>query len=107
MPLIRRRGKALALEDMAQVTPTVGTHNLGPHREERAVLVAHHGTGDAVKVGGPAAAAAELVRGLVEGGLAAGTGVHALGGVVLVEFTCAGGFGAFFTQDTELLWMGS
>lgn len=90
MPLIRRRREPLALKHMTQMPTAIGAHNLGPHREQRSVLVALYGAGDAVKVGGPAAAAAEFVRGLVEGRFAAGTGVHALGGVVLVELSGAG-----------------
>lgn len=104
MPLVRGRGETLALEDVAQMPAAVGAHNLGPHREQGAVLVAHHGAGDAVEVGGPAAAAAELVRGLVERRLAACARVDALGGVVLVELAGAGGFGALFTQDAELFF---
>lgn len=103
MPLIRRRREPLPLKDMAQMPAAVGAHNLCPHGEQGAVLMALDGAGDAVKVGGPAAAAAEFVRGFVEGRFAAGTGVHALGGVVLVEFTGAGSFGTLFAQDAELL----
>lgn len=104
MPLIRRRREPLTLKHMAQMPTAIGAHNLRAHREEGPVLVALYCAGNAVKVGGPAAAAAELVRGFVEGRFAAGTGVHALGRVVLVEFTGAGCFGALFAQDAELLW---
>lgn len=103
MPLIRRRREPLPLEDMTQMPAAIGAHNLGPHREQGPVLVALYSAGDAVKVGGPAAAAAEFVRGFVEGRFAAGTGVDALGGVVFVEFTGAGCFGTLFAQDAELL----
>lgn len=103
MSLIGRRREALALEHMAQVPPAVGAYNLCAHREHGAVLVAHNGAGNAVKVSGPPAAAAELVRGLVEWRFAAGAGVDALGRVVLVVLPCAGGFSAFFTEHAELL----
>lgn len=88
---------------MAQMPAAIGAHNFRPHREHGPVLVALHCTRDAVKVGRPAAAAAELVRGFVQGRFASGTGVDALGRVVLVKFTGAGGFGALFAQDAELL----
>lgn len=95
MPLVRRGGKPLALEDVAQVPAAVGAGDLDALHEQAVVLVAHHGAGDAVKVGGPAAAAGELVRGLVQGCVAPCAGVDALGGVVLVICARAGCFGAF------------
>ena len=44
--------------------------------------------------------------GFVQGGAAAGAGVDAGGGIVLVVGAAAGGFGAFFAEDAELLWIG-
>jgi len=55
MPLVRRRGEPLTLEYMTQVATAVGAHNLGPRHAERAVLVPGDRTGDAVKIGRPAA----------------------------------------------------
>lgn len=103
MSLVRGRGKALAFKHVAQVTSTVGAHNLGAHRKHGTVLVAHDGARDAVKVGRPATAAAEFVGGLVKGSVATGACVDALGRVVLVVLACAGHFGAFLAKDAELL----
>lgn len=106
MPLIRRRVKPFALEHMSQVSATVAAHDFGPDHAKRAVLVPCHGTWQAVKVGRPAAPGIELVRGLVQRGVAPGAGVDAGRGVVLVEFAGAGGFGALLAKDAELLFLG-
>jgi hypothetical protein len=95
--------EALALEDVAQVAATVRAHNLRPRHAKGAVLVACDGTWDAVKVGGPSAAGAELVVRLVERSLAAGTGVDTLGGIVLVVGTRTGSLGSLLAKNTELL----
>ena len=104
MPLIRRRREALPLKDVTQVAAAVGAHNLGAAHPQRAVLVAGHGSGDAVKVGGPAAARLELLLRLVQGRGASGARVDTFLWVVLVELAGAGGFGSLFTEDAELLW---
>lgn len=65
--------------------------------------MAHDGAWDAVEVSGPAAAAAELVRCLVERGLTSGAGVDALGGVVLVVRAGSRGLCTFLAEDPELL----
>lgn len=106
VPLIRGRGEPLALEDMAQVPAAVGAVDLDALHKQAVVLVALHGAGDAVEVGRPAAPAGELVRGLVQGRVAPGAGVDALGGVVLVESAGAGCLGALLAEDAELLWGG-
>lgn len=102
MPLICRRRIPLALEDMAQMTPAVTTHNLRPLHPKRAIRMSSHGAGDRVKVRRPAAAGLEFMRGLVERGIAAGASEDALGGVLGVVFACVSGLCAFFAQDAEL-----
>ncbi len=102
MPLIRRRRVPLPLEHMPQMPAALGARDLGARHAEGAVRVADNGAGDAVEVGGPAAAGLELVRGAVEGGVAGGAGVGAGVGGVLVVGARVGGLGAFFTEDTEL-----
>lgn len=104
VPLVRGRRVALALEHVAKVAAAVGAYDLGPCHAEGAVLMPRHGPRDAVEVGRPAAARLELVRGLVQGRLARGAGVDALGRVVLVVLAREGRLGALFSQDAELLW---
>ena len=105
MPFIRRRVKPFSLEHVAQMAAAVAAHDLGPRHAKGAVLVPRHGAREAVKVGRPAAPRVELVRGLVQRRVAAGTGVHARRRVVLVELAGAGGFGALFAEDAELFWI--
>jgi hypothetical protein len=100
--LIRGRGKALALEDVAQVAATVGADNLDAAHAEGPVLVSCNGSGEAVKVGRPAAARLEFVVGLVQRSVAPGTRVDALFGVVLVKLATAGSLGSLLPQDTKL-----
>lgn len=107
MPLIRRIGVALALEHMPQMAAAIAAHDLRPLHPKRPVRVAGDGAGDGVEEGGPAAAGLEFLVGAVEGRLAGGAGVEALGGVVLVEFAGEGGFGAFLADDPELLCRGT
>ncbi len=87
---------------MTQMSSTTTTNNLRPTHAERAIGVPGDGAGDAVEIGGPAAAGFELVRGFVERGVAAGAGVDAGGGHVFVVGSCEGGFGAFLAEDAEL-----
>lgn len=103
MPLIRRRRVPLPLEHMPQMAPAVAAHDLSAGHAEGAVGVADDGAGDAVEVGGPAAAGLELVGGAVERGGAGGAGVGAGGGGVLVVGAGEGGLGALFAEDAELL----
>lgn len=102
VPLVRRRRVPLPLEHMPQVPAAVGADDLGALHAERGVEVPVDRPGDAVVVGGPAAAGLELVRGAVQGGVAAGAGVDALGGEVVVVFAGEGGLGALFAEDAEL-----
>jgi hypothetical protein len=104
MPLIRRRREPFSLEDVTQMTATIGAYNLRPDRAKASVLVPSHGAGDAVKVRRPAAARVELVRSLVERRVAPGTGVDALLGVVLVKLSGTGGFSSLFSEDSELCY---
>ena len=72
MPLIRRRRVPFPLEHVAQVAPARAAGDLGARHAERRVRVPGHGAGEAVEVGGPAAAGLELVRRAVEGRVAGG-----------------------------------
>lgn len=65
--------------------------------------MAHDSSRDAVKVGRPATSAAEFVRGLVQGGLTASTGVDAFRRVVLVVCARSRRLSTLFTKDSELL----
>ena len=103
MSLIGRSGETLSLEYVAQMTTTVGAHNLCPGHAKGAVLVPGDSSGDAVKVGRPAAAGAELVVGLVQRSIASGAGVDALLRVVLVKLASSGSLCTLLPQDTELL----
>lgn len=86
--------------------PAVTTHNLRSLHPKRAIRIPLHGAGDGVEVRGPPAAGLEFVRGCVEGGVAAGAGVGALGGVVGVVLAGEGAFGALLAEDTELVFLG-
>lgn len=105
MPLIRRRRVPLPLKHMPQMPSTVITDNLRPHHPKRTILVPLHRAGDRVEVRRPAAPGLELVRGFVEGCVAAGAGVYALFWVVGVVFACVGWFGAFLAEDSELCFL--
>jgi hypothetical protein len=105
MPLILWIAKLLALEDMPQMPTAVIAHNLRPHHAHSRVRPLSDRAGHGVPECGPAAARVELVVGLVQWRVAAGARVDAGVGVVLVEFAGAGGLGAFFAQDAELLWV--
>lgn len=104
MALVGRGGEALALEDVPQVAAAVVADDLDALHEHAVVLEALDGARDAVEVGGPAAAAVELVRRLVQGRVAPGARVHARRGGVLVELAGPGGLGALLPEDPELLW---
>ena len=100
--LVRGRGVALALEDVAQVPTAVGTDDLGAPHAKGAVGVAGDGPRDAVKVRRPAAARLELVVGRVQRRLAAGAGVDACVGEELVVLAGPRGLSALLTEDAEL-----
>jgi hypothetical protein len=104
MPLILGIPKLFAFEDMAQVPSTVVAHDLRPHHAEPGIRALANSIRERVPEGRPAAAGVELVVGLVERRAAAGAGVHAGVGVVLVELAGAGRFGSFLAEDAELLW---
>lgn len=106
MAFVGRGGEPLALEDVAQVPAAVGADDLDALHEHAGVLEALDGARDAVKVGGPAAAAVELVRRLVQGRVATRARVHARRGLVFVELAGPGGLGALLAEDPELFWWG-
>ena len=106
VPLVRRRRIAFPLENMSQVPATVRAHDLRPLHPERAVRVSRHRARDGVVERGPAAAGLEFLLRGVEGRVAARARVDAAAGGVFVVFAAEGGFGAFFAEDAELLWVG-
>ena len=65
-----------------------------------------HRAGDGIIERRPAAAGLELLLGRVEGGVAGGAVVGALGGRVLVVLAGEGRLGAFLANDAELSWGG-
>jgi len=96
----------LALEDMSQVTPAVIADNLRPHHAKTGVRLLSHRARNGIPERRPPAARVELVVCLVEGRFAAGALVDAGVGVVLVVCAGAGHFGAFLSEDAELLYRG-
>lgn len=85
------------------MSATIAADNLGALHAEGPVDVSGNRPRDRVKVCGPAAAGIELVRGLIERGIAAGAGVDALGWIVLVVLTGERRLSPFLTEDPELL----
>lgn len=103
VPLVRRRGVALALEHMSQVTSAIAAHDLCPLHAECAVGVSGHRTGHSIEECRPAAARFELVLSSVDGRIAAGAGVGAGAWHVLVILAREGRLGAFLAKHAELL----
>lgn len=103
MPLVGRRRVAFALEHMSEVASAVGAHDLCPLHAESAVGVSGHCTRHGIEERRPAAAGLELVLSSVDGRIAAGASVGARAWRVLVIFAGEGSFGAFLTENAELL----
>ena len=102
MPLIRRRRISLSLEHMSQVTSTVRTNYLNPFHAKSAIRMPRHGTRHSIVKGRPSTSGPKLLTRGIQRSLAAGTSIHALGGLVLVVFTRERRLGALFAQDAEL-----
>lgn len=102
--LVGRSRVSFALENVTEMATTVGADDLSALHTEGAVGVSGHSTGHSIEESRPAATRLELVVGLVEGGLAASTGVDTLRGHVLVEIAAVRGLGALFAEDAELLY---
>lgn len=103
MALIRGSRVPFTLEDVAKMTPAVAADNLGALHPEGVIHMSLHGARDRVEIGRPATARLELVVCLVERSIAASAVVHALRRVVRIVLAGAGAFGAFLTEDAELL----
>ena len=88
---------------MSQVASAVAANNLCPLHAESAVGVSGHGARHGVEEGRPSAAGLELVLGSVNWCVAAGASICARGRGVLVVFAGEGRFGAFLTENAELL----
>jgi hypothetical protein len=93
----------LALEDVTEMAATVGADNLSALHTESTVGVSGYSTRDGIEESGPSAARLELVVGLVERSLAAGTSVSTLRRHVLVKVAAVGRLGTLFAEDAELL----
>ena len=104
MALVCWRRESLALEDMAEMAAAVGANDLGPRHAQSVIHVLRHCPWKAVEISRPPAAGLELVARLIQGRAAAGTGVDALAGVVLIILSRAGRFSPFFPQNTELFY---
>lgn len=102
MPLVRGRRIPLSFEYMSQMASAVRAHNLRPLHAKCAICVSCDCARNVVKVRRPAAARLEFVVGFVKRRVAAGAGIDAVCGHVLVVLAAEGGFGAFFTEDSEL-----
>jgi hypothetical protein len=103
VPLIRRRRVALALEHMSQMASAVGAHDLGPLHSKGAIGVSGHGARNGIEERRPAAARLELLLCSVNGCIAAGASVSTGAWGVLVVLARERRFGAFVTENAELL----
>jgi hypothetical protein len=102
VPLIRRGGIALPFEDMAQMATTIAADDLCSLHTYCAIRMSRHSAWNGIEVRGPTTARLELVVRFVERRIAACAGIDSSIGHVLVVFTGAWGFGAFFSEDSEL-----
>lgn len=89
---------------MTEMTSTVTADDLGPLHAKCVIHMSLHGSGNGIKVGGPAAAGLKLVIGLVERSITPGAVVHALRRVVFIVLAGTGGLSSLFTKDAELLY---
>ena len=105
MPLIRWCRVALPLEHMPQMSSAIAAQDLRSRHAECAVCMSRHRTRNVIEIRRPATAGLELVGRFVERGIAAGAGVDAVRGCVLVIFAGEGRFGALFAEDAELFCM--
>jgi len=103
VPLVRGCRVSLALEHMSQVASTVAANDLCPLHAESAVGVSGHGARNGVEEGRPSATGLELMLGSVDGRVATCASVCAGGRGVLVVLARERCFGAFLTEDSELL----
>jgi hypothetical protein len=88
---------------MSQVASTVAANDLCPLHAESAVGVSGHGARNGVEEGRPSATGLELMLGSVDGRVATCASVCAGGRGVLVVLARERCFGAFLTEDSELL----
>lgn len=93
---------SLSLENVSQMTSTVAANNFRSLHAEGAVSVSGHCTWNGIEICGPATTALEFVFSLVQRSVAAGAGVNALLGHMLVIFTSKWCLCALLTQDAEL-----
>lgn len=87
MSLICWCWEPLALEDMPEVTATVGADNLSPQHAQGSILVSCYSARDAVKIGGPSATRFELVICPVERRMAPSARIDSLFRIVFVKFS--------------------
>jgi hypothetical protein len=103
VPLVSGCWVSLALENMSQVASAVAANDLCPFHAERAVGVSGYRARHGVEECRPSAAGLELVLGSVDWCVAASAGICAGGRGVLVVFAGERRFGAFLTENAELL----
>jgi hypothetical protein len=103
VPLVGGRRVALALEHMSQVASAVGAHDLRPLHSKSAVGVSGHSAGNGIEESGPATARLELMLCGVNRCVAAGAAIGAGARGVLVVLARERRFGAFVTENAELL----
>jgi len=101
--LVGRRGIALSLENMAEMTSAIGTDNFGSCHSKRVVCVPSDGTGDAVKVGRPTTAGLELMVCLVQRRIATCARVDSMIRGELIVLSGEWSFGALLSQNSELV----
>lgn len=100
MPLIRWSREPLSLENMPQMAPTSITNNLNPMSIR--IHIPPNRSRDRIKKCWPSTSTRELGIGGVERCVTSGTGVDALGRV-LVVFARVGAFGTLLAEDSELI----
>lgn len=103
MPLILGVSKSLPFEDVPKMPSAVVAYDLRPHHAQPRIRLLTNSVRERIPERRPSTPRVELVVGFVEGRVAAGAGVDAGVGVVLVEFAGARSFGALLAQDAELL----
>lgn len=97
MSLISWRRITLSLEDVSQMASAIAANNLCSLHTKGAISVSSDRPWNGIEICGPTTAALEFVFRLVQGSIAAGAGVYALLGHMLVVFTSVWCFGTLLT----------
>jgi hypothetical protein len=102
MAFVSRSGKSFSLEDVAQMTITIGANDLSPRRVHGAVLLPLDSSWYRVKEGRPATTRIKFGAALVERSVTPGTVIYALSKMFIV-LASAGSLSALLAKDPELL----